>query len=157
MFKFLLPATAALGLVAFTAQSQDVASAETAAAATPVMQWSVHHEGALAKLAYGVAHSDQLALMVSCLPGDRTAAVYGDVQPEGARLIRASLPQGVDPLSDGEAEETRIALSDPSLQGLARRGRMAVRGDAGVFQLSATVQERRAIADFLAYCSAGRV
>ena len=156
MFKFLLPATAALGLVAFTVQSQDAVSADTGTVATPLMGWSVHHEGALAKLAYGVPNSDQLALMVSCQPGDATAAVYGDVQPEGARLIRASLPESYDPLSDGEAEETRISVNDAALQGLARQGRMAVRGDAGVFQLSASVQERRAVAEFLAYCSAGR-
>lgn len=157
MFKVLLPATAALALIAVTAQSQDTASAQAAVAAAPLLGWSVHHEGALAKLAYGVANSDQLALMVSCQPGDVTAAVYGDVQPEGARLVRTSLPQGLDPLSDGEAEETRIPVRDAALAGLALRGRMAVRGDAGLFQLSATVQERRAVADFLAYCSAGRV
>lgn len=157
MFKFLLPATAALGLIAFTAQSQDTAFAEAPVTAAPAMGWSVHHEGALAKLAYGVANTDQLALMVSCQPGDVTAAVYGDMQPEGARLVRASLPQGVDPLSDGEAEENRISVRDAALRGLAQRGRMDVSGDAGVFQLTANEQERRVVADFLAYCSAGRV
>eukprot|EP01036_Dinobryon_divergens_P054361 gene54361-72643_t len=77
MFKVLIPAVAALGLVAFAAQSRDVAPEVDAQGvmAAPVMGWSVHHEGALAKLAYGVAHSDQLALMVTCMPGDTTAAV----------------------------------------------------------------------------------
>ena len=156
MFKVLVPAVAALGLIAFAAQSRDVAPEAEAAGvmAAPVMSWSVHHEGALAKLAYGVANSDQLALMVTCMPGDATAAVYGDVQVEGARLTQASLQ--IDPLSGGEAEETRIPVSDPALAGLARNGRMTVVGDAGRFQLAASDQERRVVRDFLAYCSPGR-
>ena len=158
MFKILIPAVAALGLIAFAAQSQsaDVTS-ENAVQAAPGMSWSLHHEGNLAKLTYGVANSDQLALMVSCEPGDRTAAVYGDVQPEAALLTQASLgPQTFDPLSGGEADESRISLTDPALRGLASRGQMAVRGDAGVFQLTADAEERRAVGDFLAYCSVGR-
>ncbi len=156
MFKVLIPAVAALGLVAFAAQSRDVApeiEAEGVMAA-PVMGWSVHHEGALAKLAYGVANSDQLALMVTCMPGDRTAAVYGDVQLEGARLTHASF--AIDPLSGGDAEETLIPVNDPALSGLAERGRMTVIGDAGRFQLAATSEERRLVRDFLAYCSPDR-
>ena len=156
MFKVLVPAVAALGLVAFAAQSRDVApEIETQGVmAAPVMGWSVHHEGALAKLAYGVANSDQLALMVTCIPGEATAAVYGDVQVEGARLTHASYE--IDPLSAGEAEETRIAVTDPALTGLAERGRMSVVGDAGRFQLAASGEERRLVRDFLAYCSPGR-
>jgi hypothetical protein len=156
MFKVLIPAVAALGLVAFAAQSRDVTPEVEAKGvmAMPVMSWSVHHEGALAKLAYGVANSDQLALMVTCMPGDATAAVYGDVQVEGARVMNASY--AVDPLSGGEAEETRIAVNDPSLAGLAREGRMTVTGDAGRFQLAASTEERRLVRDFLAYCSPSR-
>lgn len=156
MFKVLVPAVAALGLVAFAAQSRDVAPEAEAAGvvAAPAMSWSVHHEGALAKLAYGVANSDQLALMVTCMPGDTTAAVYGDVQIEGARLTQASLQ--IDPLSGGEADETLIPVNDPSLAGLARDGRMTVVGDAGRFQLAASGEERRVVRDFLAYCSPNR-
>ena len=154
MFKILVPAVASLGLVAFAAQSRDAAPEVEAGLAMPVMGWSIHHEGALAKLAYGVANSDQLALMVTCMPGDTTAAVYGDVQVEGARLMQANY--AVDPLSGGDAEETVIAINDPSLAGLARDGRMVVTGDAGRFQLAASTEERRVVRDFLAYCSPGR-
>lgn len=158
MFKILIPAAAALGLIAFAAQSQGAdVTTEATAHTTPVMGWSVHHEGALAKLAYGVANSDQLALMLSCQPGDRTAAIYGDVLPEAATVLPASLTQqAIDPLSLGEAEESRLSLSDPALKGLADSGRMTVRGDAGRFQLAASEEERRMVGDFLAYCSAGR-
>jgi hypothetical protein len=153
MFKVLVPAVAALGMVAFAAQSRVIApGADDAEAAA--MGWSVHHEGAMAKLAYGLPHSDQLALMVTCMPGDATAVVYGDVQIGGARLMQASLV--IDPLSGGDAEETEIALADPALDGLARRGRMTVTGDAGRFQLTADRDERRMVSDFLSYCSPGR-
>ncbi|WGM31813.1 hypothetical protein [Brevundimonas sp. NIBR11] len=156
MFKVLVPAVAALGLVAFAAQSRDVAPAgeDEGVMAAPVMSWSVHHEGALAKLAYGVANSDQLALMVTCMPGESTAAVYGDVQLDGARVQQARY--SIDPLSGGDAEETLISINDPSLAGLARDGRMTVTGDAGRFQLAASTDERRIVRDFLAYCSPGR-
>lgn len=156
MFKVLVPAVAVLGLVAFAAQSRDVApeSGAEGVMAAPVMAWSVHHDGALAKLAYGVANSDQLALMVTCMPGETTAAVYGDVQVEGARLTQANY--AVDPLSGGEADETLISINDPSLAGLARDGRMTVTGDAGRFQLAASTEERRLVRDFLSYCSPGR-
>ena len=152
MLKFAVPAVAALGLIAFAAQSSasngDLQTVQTG------MGWHLSQEEGMAKLAYGVENSDQLALMVTCMPGDATAAVYGDVQVEGARLTQASLQ--IDPLSGGEAEETRIPVSDPALAGLARNGRMTVVGDAGRFQLAASDQERRVVRDFLAYCSPGR-
>ena len=154
MFKVLVPAVAVLGLVAFTAQSRDTMPSAEAETAMPVMEWRVHHEGALAKLAYGVAHSDQLALMVSCMPGDATAEVYGDVRIEGARLTHAGM--SVDPLSGGDADEARIPINDPALARLSREGRMMVVGDAGHFQLTADREERRLISDFLTYCSPGR-
>lgn len=157
MFKVLIPAAAALGLVAFAARSQG-ADPMAVASANP-MAWHLSHEGAMAKLAYGVANSDQLAVMMTCEPGDRTAAVYGTVQPVGARLIRASMsgPADIDPMSGGLAEESRIGLSDPALRSLVERGTMPVRGDAGRGSLPADKTERRMIADFLSYCGSSRV
>ena len=154
MFKVLIPAVAAIGLIAFAAQSRSTTPEAETAMTIPVMGWSVHHEGGLAKLAYGVANSDQLALMVTCMPGDRTAVVYGDVQVEGARLTQASMM--VDPLSGGDADETRIPVNDPSLTGLAERGQMTVIGDAGRFSIPASAHERRLVSDFLAYCAPDR-
>lgn len=156
MFKILLPAAAALGLVAVAAQSQGAASAPEMT--QPVMSWTLHNEGDLAKLAYGVPNSDQLAVMVTCAPGDRLATVYGDVRLETAQVIQASYsePRSIDPLSGGLAEEVRVAVNDPSLIRLAERGRLTVEGDAGRFSLPADEEERRLVSDFLAYCGAGR-
>ena len=154
MFKILIPAVAALGLVAFAAQTKTpvVESAEAASA----MGWHLSHEGAIAKLAYGVENSDQLALMMTCMPGDATAVVYGDVQP-ATRLVQAAMgPADMDPLSGGDAYETRIPVRDAALRGLADGKGMAVNGEAGSFRLKASTQERRVVGDFLAYCATAR-
>lgn len=155
MIRILLPAVAALGLVAFAARPVPADADALNGTEAPTMRWSVHHEGALAKLTYGVANSDQLAVMVTCRPGDSRAVVYGELQPEGARLIEAR--HQIDPLTGGEAVEARIPIRDPWLTGLAERGRTAVVGDAGRFQLTASAEERRLVGDFLAYCTPGRV
>lgn len=152
MLKFLVPAVAVLGLTAVAAQSRAPATAPVAP-----MGWHVSHEGAMVKLAYGVANSDQLALMLTCEPGQHAAAVYGEVQPAGATVSRAALgPAEPDPLSGGDAAETRIALSDPVMRAFAERGRLQVRGEAGTFALPASRDERRVISDFFAYCASAR-
>jgi len=156
MFKILIPAVAAMGLVAFAAQTRTPTFDFTDA---PVaMGWHLSHEGNLAKLAYGVANSDQLALMMTCEPGRSSVVVYGEVQPVAPHLIQAvDRSEALDPLSGGDASEVRIALRDPTLQSLANRGILPVRGDAGEFELRAAPDEQRIAASFLAYCGSARV
>ena len=156
MLKVLVPAVGLLGAVAFAAQP-----------ATPVLEvqenpapmgWHLHHEGSLAKLAYGVANSDQLVLMMTCAPGDRAAVVYGDVQMADARLERASYVQTApDPLSGGEAFESRVSLSSPALEGLAEGRGVRLEGQAGTRLVRTTDTEREAVADFLSHCGSGKV
>lgn len=157
MFKILIPAAAALGLVAFAAQSQSAGPLAGGAAAAP-MAWHLSHEGVMAKLAYGVANSDQLAVMMTCEPGDRSAVVYGAVQPAGARLVRASMngPAEIDPMTGDLARESRIGLTDTALRALVEDGALPVRGDAGQGSLPANRDERRMIAGFLTYCGSSR-
>ena len=151
MFKFAIPAVAALGLISVAAQSRAThAGAEVTGAA---MGWHLSHEGPMAKLAYGVATSDQLALMMTCEPGQAQAIVYGDVRPDSPRLVRASTgPMAIDPLSGGLGDEARLPLADPALKSLARSGRLAVEGEAGHFELTADGDERRLIRTFFDYC-----
>ena len=157
MFKFAIPAVAALGLIAAAAQSQ-ADNAEVLAPASGPMGWHLSHEGAMAKLAYGVANSDQLALMMTCEPGQAHAVVYGDVQPASPRLLKASMKAAaIDPVSGGLGDEARIALADPALRTLAHSGRLAVEGEAGHFELTATGDERRLVREFFAYCGTGKV
>lgn len=156
MFKVLIPAAAALGLVAFAARSGDA----VAPAAEPApMGWHLSHEGAMAKLAYGVANSDMLALMLTCSPGDREAVAYGPALPTGARLVQASLsiPAEIDPMTGDLMRETKVPLGDEGLKGLARHGRLAVQAEGSAALLKATAAERRAVGDFLAYCTAQRI
>ncbi|MGZ9098450.1 MAG: hypothetical protein ACXW3O_01985 [Brevundimonas sp.] len=155
MFKIAIPAVAALGLIAFAAQSQ-ATNADARTGGAP-MGWHLSHEGQMAKLAYGVANSDQLALMMTCERGQAQAVVYGDVQPASPRLIKASMSAGaIDPLGGGLADEARISTRDPALQQLAQVGKMPVEGEAGRFELTATRDERRVIDDFFAYCGTDR-
>lgn len=156
MLKFAIPAVAALGLIAFAAQSS--ASNSDAMVAPGAMGWHLSHEGRMAKLAYGVENSDQLALMMTCEPGRSQAVVYGDVQPASPRLIQASMTEtAIDPLSGELADESRISLNDPTLRDLVRRGVLNVEGEAGTFQLTATAQEKAVIGEFFAYCGTDHV
>ena len=155
MLKIAIPAVAALGLIAFAAQSQ-ATNLEVETGIAP-MGWHLSHEGSLAKLAYGVENSDQLALMMTCERGQTQATVYGDVQPASPRLIKASMAMAIDPLTGGLTDEKRISVRDPALQQLARSGKLAVEADAGRFELSASPAERRLIGDFFAYCGSDRV
>ena len=155
MLKIAIPAVAALALIAFAAQSK-ATNADVQSGVAP-MGWHLSHEGSLAKLAYGVENSDQLALMMTCEKGQTQATVYGDVQPASPRLMKASMSTAIDPLSGSLAAETLISVRDPALQQLARSGKLAVEAEAGTFELSATPDERRVIGDFFAYCGSDRV
>lgn len=154
MFKVLIPAVAALAALTLAAQTR---SADASVEAAPAMGWHLSHEGAIAKLAYGVENSDQLALMMTCMPGDAQAVVYGDVKPAGARLMQAAFSAtGPDPLSAGDATEETVSVRDPALRRLASSGVLRVEGEAGRFDIKATPAEKRVVSSFLSYCSASR-
>ncbi|MDI1325427.1 MAG: hypothetical protein PSV23_01375 [Brevundimonas sp.] len=151
MLKFAIPAIAGLGLIAFAARSQ--ATDPDVRTGVAPMGWHLSHEGDLAKLAYGVANSDQLALMMTCEPGAAQAVLYGDVKPVGPRVRKASMDGApIDPLGGSLEDEIRLPVDDPSLKQLALRGKLAVEGDAGAFELTATRNERTLIDNFFAYC-----
>ena len=80
-----------------------------------------------------------------------------DLQPDTPRLQRVSVNYAdPDPLSAGEAYETRIALDDAALTNLAERGSMQVEGAAGGFSLPADEAEQVIVAQFVSYCSSAR-
>lgn len=155
MLKIAIPAVVALGLIAFAARSQ-ATNLDFETGDAP-MGWHLSHEGSLAKLAFGVENSDQLALMMTCERGQTQATVSGDVQPASPRLVKASMATAIDPLTGGLAAEARISVRDPALLQLVRSGKLAVVADAGQSELSATPAERRLIGDFFAYCGSDRV
>ena len=151
MLKFAIPAFAALGLVAFAAQSEPT-NADMQPGAAP-MAWHLSREGVTAKLAYGLENSDQLALMLTCEPGQAQAVIYGDVKPVSRGVQKASMSRAsIDPLNGGLEDEVSLSVEEPSLKQLALHGKMAVEGDAGEFELIARPEERKLIGDFFAYC-----
>ena len=154
MLKIAIPAVAALALIAFAAQSK-ATNADVQSGVAP-MGWHLSHEGSLAKLAYGVENSDQLALMMTCERGQIQATVFGDVQPVSRRVVKASMAAAIDPLSGGLSDETRISVRDPALQQLLHTGKLAVEAEAGAFELPANLVERRLIGEFFAYCGSAR-
>lgn len=148
----IVSATAFMGLAIVAAKSQ---SAESMAAAAPAA-WHVLHDGEQAKLAYGAANSDQIALMVACDENSDRVSVYGDMRPVAMRKSAVDEPRAPDPLSGGEAWEAQVALGDAGLDSLVSQGRIALTTGDETFRVAASDAERRAISDFVAYCGNGR-
>lgn len=149
----------ALGDTGVVSPARDLAIAEA-----PAMGWHLLHEGDRAKLAYGVANSDQIALIMTCAPGARVVDVYGVVQPDTHRLTLASnggvseldgAPE-VDPMTGAMAVETQAPLRDPVLAAFRDGAGLAVGGRGDRRTLEATAEERGRIAAFFAHCEQAR-
>lgn len=154
MFKVLIPAASLLSLVAFAAQGRSEApSVEEMPLLPPAaMGWHLSHEGEMAKLAYGIANSDQLVIMLTCSPGDARAESYGVVTPVGVSAGEG--PSASDPL--GAMAPTVVNLDSPSMAALRREGALPVVGDAGQAALPVTSTDRDAVEGFFAHCGATR-
>ena len=163
MFKILIPAVAALGLVAHAAQSytaeDGVAAAPVmlvaeapveAAPATPAMDWHFHTAGETAKLAYGVANSDQLVLMLTCTPGEDKVSTLGSVRAEADTASGQSSYR--DPMTGGVLHESEIDKHDAALADLAATGRMTVVSDQGKVAIGSGATDQEAVKAFFASC-----
>jgi hypothetical protein len=163
MFKILIPAVAALGLVAHAAQSytaeDGVAAAPVmlvaeapveAAPATPAMDWHFHTEGETAKLAYGVANSDQLVLMLTCTPGGDKVSTLGSVRAEADTASGQSSYR--DPMTGGVLHESEIDKHDAALADLAATGKMTVVSDQGKVAIGSGATDQEAVKAFFASC-----
>ena len=163
MFKILIPAVAALGLVAHAAQSytaeDGVAAAPVmlvaeapveAAPATPAMDWHFHTEGETAKLAYGVANSDQLVLMLTGTPGEDKVSTLGSVRAEADTASGQSSYR--DPMTGGVLHESEIDKHDAALADLAATGRMTVVSDQGKVAIGSGATDQEAVKAFFASC-----
>jgi len=148
----IVPAVAFMGLAIVAAKSQSAESAPTAAPAA----WHVLHDGEQAKLAYGAANSDQIALMVACDENSNRVSIYGDMRPVAMVKPAVSEPRSPDPLSGGEAWEAQVALGDAGLDSLVSQGRIALTTGDETFRVTASREERRAIDGFVTYCGTSR-
>lgn len=167
MLKILIPAVAALGLVAHAAQSytaeegvaptllDSVATAPVEIAPpAPALDWHFHKEGDTAKLAYGVANSDQLVLMLTCTAGDDKVATLGSVR---AVAETASDEQSYeDPMTGGVLHEAAIDKADSALNALAATGTMTVETANGMTALGTSSSDKAAVKAFFASCGTPR-
>lgn len=167
MLKILIPAVAALGLVAHAAQSytaeegvaptllDSVATAPVEIAPpAPALDWHFHKEGDTAKLAYGVANSDQLVLMLTCTAGDDKVSALGSVR---AVAETASDEQSYeDPMTGGVLHEAAIDKADSALNALAATGTMTVETANGMTALGTSASDKAAVKAFFASCGTPR-
>ncbi|MBU1326073.1 MAG: hypothetical protein KJ676_12595 [Alphaproteobacteria bacterium] len=158
MFKVLIPAAATLALVAFAAQSRSEPVVDAPASGTPTpeatLAWHLSHEGGMAKLAYGVAHSDQIVIMLTCRPGDARAQAFGVVTPAGVAVVDGPAP--VDPLTGLAMADVAVDMGSSALTSLRAGGRLPVVGEAGRADLPVTPGDKAVIDGFFAHCGATR-
>ncbi|HEV2081073.1 MAG TPA: hypothetical protein VGR32_01330 [Brevundimonas sp.] len=153
MLKYLIPVAATLSLVAFAAQSRSEAVIDEAPL-DGALAWHLSHEGETAKLAYGVAHSDQIVIMLTCAPGDRQVQAFGVVTPAGAAVEEGPAP--VDPLTGLAMSDVAVGLNSRALTSLRDGGVLPVVGEAGPADLPVTRGDKAVIDGFFTHCGATR-
>lgn len=117
----------------------------------PVMDWHFTHEGETVKLAYGLAYSDQLLVMLTCAPGSGRVNALGSVRAASDRARDKGRID--DPLTGGMLHQAEMSLTDPVLVDLAETGQLRVVGEAGQARLSAKTPDKSAVDQFFVYCA----
>lgn len=156
---------AGAGLTAATLLGHEGAAAQAAepafqAAATGDLGWHLSHEGDRAKLAYGLANSDQILVMLSCAPGQDRVDVFGLAAPEGERVVLTSTAgpsalnaePAIDPLSGQPAVETTLMLGATAFRGFRDSGRLTLVSDGEAIEIDAQPEERADVEAFFAHC-----
>ena len=150
MRRLILPA---VGLLALGMAAQASVTGRTNTQ-TDQAGWFLVDEDSSLKLVYGLPNSDQIALMMTCEPGDPQITVYGDVEPDLVSLkVVDNGPSPVDPLSGGDAYGMTLSADDPGLRQLADHGFLPVRLEGGQARIEATSAERRLASHFLSACT----
>lgn len=123
--------------------------------------WHLLYEGDRAKLAYGVANSDQIMVMMSCAAGDETVEVFGLAAPEAdvVTLTSASMRSPItvqpafDPISGSMAVETTLPMGADALEGFRESGRLTLAADTGeTTSVNADADELASVQDFFDHC-----
>jgi hypothetical protein len=122
-------------------------------------------EGSDVKLAYGLADSDDVALMLQCSKGAGEVQVT-DVARDSARpvLVLASsdgvsvLSASLQPNPEGQAPllAAQTSVASPALAAFRRTGRISVRNGDFRYGITATGDERAAVGRFFAACGPAR-
>jgi len=122
-------------------------------------------EGPDVKLAYGLADSDDVALMLQCTKGSGAIQVT-DVARDSARpaLVLTSndgvsvLAASLQPNPEGQAPllAAQTTVDSPALVAFRHTGRIAVRNGDFRYGITATGAERREVGRFFAACGPAR-
>ena len=116
--------------------------------------WFLLADGAELKLVYGQPASDNIGLMLTCVPGETVMIAYGEVAPDLASLTLVDQgPSLADPLSGGSAFSMSLAVDEPGLRLLPDEGYLPVRMERGRGRLVATAAERQMANRFLNACT----
>lgn len=126
--------------------------------------WNLAVDGVGAQLAYGVPHTDNVGLMLSCERGDGEVRVTADA-PGGKGEVRLTSGQTVrrvvgvvyqDPLTSRPALEAKASPKDPVFERFAETGRLAVIGGGLARPMPARGENREAVRRFFDLCGAER-
>ena len=122
-------------------------------------------EGSDVKLAYGLADSDDVALMLECAKGSGEVQVT-DVARDSARpmLVLASndgvsvLAASLQPNPEGQAPllSAETSVDSPALAAFRNTGRIAVRNGDFRYGITTTSGERAEVGRFFAACGPAR-
>lgn len=143
------------------AEPQPQAPAMTETVAHAPVGWHLVQEGDQAKLAYGVANTDQILVMFACAAGDRSVQVFGLAAPEtdsvrftsAARTTDVGVETELDPMSGSAMIETALPLSAAALQGFRETGRLTLTSDDGRSVPAHAVQSEHAdVRAFFDHC-----
>ena len=146
---------------AVAAESQATAVEQVEVLDHAAVGWHLLREGDQAKLAYGVANTDQILVMFSCAAGDRVVEVFGLAAPEteALRFTSASLTSEVvaeaeaDPLSGSMVIETEMPVRSEALQGFRQSGRLTLAaGDGHEVPAHAVQAELAQVRAFFDHC-----
>lgn len=128
---------------------------------TPGLDWHFHQDGAEAKLAYGVANSDDLRLGLTCARGAGEVELSRDAEPDAAPGIRLesggeteTIATRSEPseLSGGVFLTGRIATAHPVMARFRQTGWLAQWVGERREMMAPQPRSRSVIADFLAHC-----
>lgn len=160
-------AGAGLSVAALLGQTETVAAApQPAAEMVQVLDhapvgWHLVQEGERDKLAYGIAGTDQVLMMLSCGAGDQAIEVFGLTDPDAGtvRLVSTSAATAIsvnpvlDEMSGSLAIETRLPTSTAVMQGFRDTGRLTMTASNGRdLPVHAVQAEQAQIRAFFDHC-----
>ncbi len=157
--RYWVMACAAAAASTFAGCSYNSAERAALEPATPGMGFFFLDEGASAKLAYGVANSDNVGLMMECDKGSRLVRVTDLVRSNAAPVIilasagkRSELAAKVDPGMGQPLVTASAPSASPAFTGFRRSGKIEVSYAGLNYAVAAKDFEKPQVEKFFAAC-----